>query len=236
MPRDSGDNGLGIICRQQPQHPGMTIAPPVERWVERRVAERIRGGCCVCPGGSVWVFTATLEGDEVKAEVQRAQQQEVEGIGLPGAGPSSLPQSQSPEMGELEKMKRAVEVQEMAQPQRSRQPRQPRQPRPQQPQQLQQLQQPAPSQGAPQLPPLQLMLTPLTTWLTQHLPSALRTATSLPTGSQQREIPQTSKPGRRASMSAVPDQAPPSVAPSHPQEHVLRQTTQSTPTSPTTLH
>lgn len=74
MSQISKENGPTIISSQQSRHPEMTLTPPVERRREQQEAERIRGGCCFCPGGGLWVVGTHGDTDEEKIRSREGQQ------------------------------------------------------------------------------------------------------------------------------------------------------------------
>lgn len=45
--------------RQHPGLPEKSLGPFVEHRVEQQKAKRIRGGCCICPGGGLWIFSCS---------------------------------------------------------------------------------------------------------------------------------------------------------------------------------
>lgn len=105
----SGANGPTIISHQQPRHPGMILAPPVDQRAKQEKAERVRGGCCLCPGGGVWVVSTGKNDDDAAEVAQRPQQmaeakasqstapaQPLPVLQLSSSGPAPQPRTSNP--------------------------------------------------------------------------------------------------------------------------------------------
>lgn len=83
-----------IISHQQSRHPGMVLARPVEQGSKQQEAERIRGGCLLCPGGNIWLLSC---GAEVYQPNQSAEVKQVNQMTLPTREHVVAPSPEAPQ-------------------------------------------------------------------------------------------------------------------------------------------